>query len=135
MNKEELTKRMNGSPESIDEYILIAEDYLLANLKIDREKHSEPPYYALEKANMLRQINSLNNTNTQLVKEIEELKKKTEWISVEDKLPNEFTSVLVVGGDIRSCALYRDKKFYTDFPLPTNEEITHWMPLPNPPKQ
>lgn len=70
-----------------------------------------------------------------LKKEIEELKKKTEWISVEDKLPNEFMSVLVVGMDIRSCALYRDKKFYTDFPLPTNEEITHWMPLPTPPKQ
>lgn len=70
-----------------------------------------------------------------LKKEIEELKKKTEWISVEDKLPNEFTSVLVVGGDIRSCALYRDKKFYTDFPLPTNEGITHWMPLPEPPKK
>lgn len=70
-----------------------------------------------------------------LKKEIEELKEKTEWISVKERLPKEFTSVLVIGNDIRSCALYRDKKFYTDFPLPTNEEITHWMPLPTPPKQ
>ena len=70
---------------------------------------------------------------SQLEKEIEELRKRSEWINVEDRLPNEFSSVLVVGNNIRSCALYRDKIFYSDFPLPKNEEITHWMPLPPPP--
>lgn len=86
--------------------------------------------------NMIYQVSeqyATSQTET-LKKEIEELRKEREWISVEDELPKEFASVLVVGDDIRSCALYKDKKFYSDFPLPKNEEVTHWMPLPTPPK-
>ncbi len=58
---------------------------------------------------------------------------KQEWISVKDRLPKNLESVLVVGNYIRATALFQDGKFYSDFKLPESENVTHWMPLPDPP--
>ena len=57
-----------------------------------------------------------------------------EWIDVNDKLPENFSSILVVGESIRSTALFQDGIFYSDLNLPKSKDITHWMPLPEPPK-
>jgi hypothetical protein len=57
-----------------------------------------------------------------------------EWISVKDRLPKNHDSVLVVGNSIRSTALYENGIFYSDFKLPLSNEVTHWQPLPEPPK-
>lgn len=57
------------------------------------------------------------------------------WISVKERLPEHFSSVLVFGQSIRTCALYEDGIFYCDFRLPKHEDITHWMPLPEPPTE
>ena len=75
-----------------------------------------------------------------------------EWISVEDRLPDETGRYLAVkkriapdelGGNRTDIVILR---FFVDdgFRMPThipdwingeiNEEVTHWMPLPNPPK-
>ena len=75
-----------------------------------------------------------------------------EWISVDDRLPEETGRYLAVkkriapdelGGNRTDIVILR---FFVDdgFRMPThipdwingeiNEEVTHWMPLPNPPK-
>lgn len=75
-----------------------------------------------------------------------------EWISVKDRLPDETGRYLAVkkriapdelGGNRTDIVILR---FFVDdgFRMPThipdwingeiNEEVTHWMPLPNPPK-
>ena len=54
-----------------------------------------------------------------------------EWISVKDRLPDE--SGLVIGYDIVwgvGCFYY-----HTDMQTSTWQQITHWMPLPQPPKE
>jgi hypothetical protein len=54
--------------------------------------------------------------------------RKQEWISVEDRLPEKYQDVLV----------YRDYSFDIDFVMSEGrfciDGVTHWMPLPEPPK-
>ena len=67
-----------------------------------------------------------------------------EWISVDDRLPEEGEYVLCVlkgfnyGGKIQVCKFvpadkFKDKPYFEHFRngFPS---VTHWMPLPNPPK-
>jgi hypothetical protein len=63
-----------------------------------------------------------------------------EWISVEDKLPNG-GDVLVSNGDEIWLGSYRwhsvddgSWAVYMNAPFRSNS-VTHWMPLPEPPKQ
>ena len=75
-----------------------------------------------------------------------------EWISVDDRLPDETGRYLAVknrvapdelGGnrtDIVILRFFVDKGFRMPTHIPDwineeiNEEVTHWMPMPNPPK-
>ena len=67
-----------------------------------------------------------------------------EWVSVEDRLPEEGEYVLCVlkgfnyGGKIQVCKFvpadkFKDKPYFEHFRngFPS---VTHWMPLPQPPK-
>ena len=67
-----------------------------------------------------------------------------EWVSVDDRLPEEGEYVLCVlkgfnyGGKIQVCKFvpadkFKDKPYFENFRngFPS---VTHWMPLPNPPK-
>lgn len=73
-----------------------------------------------------------------------------EWISVEDRLPMEYTDVLVCLEDGRVHIGYRFNScefpgVYWDFcstrrrvslpKVPFGGAVTHWMPLPEPPKE
>lgn len=57
-----------------------------------------------------------------------------EWISVEERLPEEGSCVLAYsefGIGYSICVkYYRHKRFWND----GGESVTHWMPLPEPPK-
>ena len=68
-----------------------------------------------------------------------------EWISVKDRLPEEGEYVLCVlkgfnyGGKIQVCKFvladkFKDKPYFEHFRngFPS---VTHWMPLPEPPKE
>ena len=57
---------------------------------------------------------------------------KNEWISVNDRLPDNPDPVLTFSNDIDGC-LYRimSPRFISGFP----EKVTHWMPLPEPPEE
>ena len=57
-----------------------------------------------------------------------------EWISVKDRLPVEGSYILAYsehGSGYSICVkYYRHKRFWNS----KGEEVTHWMPLPEPPK-
>lgn len=58
---------------------------------------------------------------------------KQEWISVEDRLPEQYSGVIAYDGDAVGEAFYDGE----DFMWTENEDFvfaTHWMPLPEPPK-
>lgn len=60
-----------------------------------------------------------------------------EWISVEDRLPDDAYPVLVCFGKSSTSIIignYVNGGFYakSNYPL---TKITHWMPLPEPPKE
>ena len=61
-----------------------------------------------------------------------------DWISVDDRLPEAFTSVLFFGeeyDDVACHGHYDGGRWYDcDWSYdPIESEITHWMPLPKPP--
>ena len=51
--------------------------------------------------------------------------RKQEWISVDERLPDRDTQALVV---------YADGYMMLDY-MPFDDGVTHWMPLPMPPKE
>ena len=62
-----------------------------------------------------------------------------EWISVKDDLPQEDFEVLVsVDDDVFTDTFRRgssDGHYWFDSEAPFFDIITHWMPLPEPPKE
>ena len=58
---------------------------------------------------------------------------KSPWISVEDRLPEEHTDVIVTNGsNVAYCIKYGDG-FYTN--IGKWCYVTHWMPIPELPKE
>ena len=62
--------------------------------------------------------------------------RKQEWISVEDRLPEEDTIVLVWCGEVSVYNYLQNDLWYTGYcDITTSESgVTHWMPLPEAPK-
>lgn len=64
-----------------------------------------------------------------------------EWVSVERKLPENGTPVLIAAGHYVTLASWNsdEKRFQftsrEDAALISSNDITHWMPLPEPPKE
>ena len=58
----------------------------------------------------------------------------SKWISVKDRLPEPFTVVLVYDNDKTVAVAYmtRHKEWVG---IVIRNEVTHWMPLPQPPKE
>ena len=73
--------------------------------------------------------------------EIQWLEKRMQWVSVEDRLPEPFVSVLVYMPEERPLPtvhegfLAREGMWYANHFDREPMEITHWMPLPEPPKE
>ncbi|GAG11897.1 unnamed protein product [marine sediment metagenome] len=65
-----------------------------------------------------------------------------DWISVKDKLPEDCKNVLCYIKDIE-CKFYGEGYYYESIKhwylrktrTNGNYEVTHWMPLPEPPKE
>jgi hypothetical protein len=74
-----------------------------------------------------------------LSKQLESAQPK--WISVEERLPEPFVSVIVHMPQERPCPTvhegYRTKdgNWYSAHFVREFNEVTHWMPLPEPPKE
>lgn len=72
----------------------------------------------------------------------EEDKRMMEWISVKDRLPTEETNVLVFavsryasGQEIFIDRMMQSKDGLIWVYTQNHYEITHWMPIPEPPKE
>ena len=61
----------------------------------------------------------------------------SEWISIKDGLPIPFVKVLVTNGYYREISYFSNisKKWYQSASVEPISNLTHWMPLPNPPKE
>ncbi len=59
-----------------------------------------------------------------------------EWISVKDRLPEDNKEVLIYCGSYHELGWYEsdNKSWRSDFLGCCTDDITHWMPLPQPPK-
>ena len=90
-------------------------------------------------------LKQLKNVPITICKEEPSIELVREWISVEDRLPEEGEYVLCVlkgfnyGGKIQVCKFvpadkFKDKPYFEHFRngFPS---VTHWMPLPEPPKE
>lgn len=63
----------------------------------------------------------------------------SDWISVKDKLPDDVFDFVIAYADgaMSTIGYSRDSGFYEVYPIKTQlviGDITHWMPLPAPPK-
>lgn len=60
-----------------------------------------------------------------------------EWISVKDRLPKPFRDVLAImdNGDMHVLYMVQDGTWNRFFAERGLKNITHWMPLPEPPKE
>ena len=56
---------------------------------------------------------------------------KPEWVSVEERLPEDGDEVIVVS-DGKTCASWHEAG---DFGWAVGGKVTHWMPLPTPPEE
>lgn len=66
---------------------------------------------------------------------LEQDAKKTSWISVKDRVPEKSMLVLgVVHGHVGELAYINDRNVFKRRERPI-EGVTHWMPLPEPPKE
>lgn len=77
------------------------------------------------------------------VDDVERLSKERGWISVKERLPEPYETVLIsilskngYGEDasIENLGCYERGALCSYIPLAEGEKITHWMPLPEPPE-
>lgn len=74
-------------------------------------------------------------------KRLKELDEKQRWIPVTERLPKAFEHVLInAPGDkpfntVHEAHLRKDRLWDTGLYRYDMEDITHWMPLPEPPKE
>lgn len=68
--------------------------------------------------------------------EIDDLKFMQEWIPVEEDMPKHGKLVLTLnsGGNFGIDYNTTAEKFTADYPCDPSFPVTHWMPLPEPPK-
>jgi len=60
------------------------------------------------------------------------------WISVDERLPDSGTDVLACGlrqEIMIGCVLHDSKGYYAENENDELDYVTHWMPLPDPPKE
>ena len=67
-------------------------------------------------------------------KEVNELKKKTKWIPVKERLPEKKTVLFCTKSGLRDIGWYKHGYWWTGFCMAdkVDEDVIAWMPLPKP---
>lgn len=84
----------------------------------------EQLYLDYSKIGMYSKVHTINRC-------IDIIESTDSWISVDERLPDENCKILTIDtkGDIFT------RNFYLDIGIPSINKVTHWQPLPKPPKQ
>ena len=91
-------------------------------------------FYEYDKA--LSKINDLEHENFLLQARIAELEAQQRWIPVGERLPEDWTMVLFTNGVTRGIGQFDKDGFYDYwYEYSFNKPVTHWMPLPEAPKE
>ena len=100
----------------------------------NQDPHSEKCCIDEMLDNGLEAIEQLEKTVEDQVERIAIMEAEMQgWISVDEKLPDEYTNVLVVAdGKVLFCQMWVYGNGEKHFTL---SGVTHWMPLPKPPKE
>ena len=85
-------------------------------------------------------VREWSRATAKLEARVEELEAQHRWIPVSERLPEKSGYYWVYGHDPRSRSVERDKKLlfrfeYQEWEGMSDWIITHWMPLPTPPKE
>ena len=72
-----------------------------------------------------------------LQKRIEELEQERRWTSVDERLPNSSERVLIRMSNYYTviASYFRNQKCWKNDAGATVHNVTHWQPLPQPPKE
>jgi len=65
--------------------------------------------------------------------ELRDLKQSKEWISVDDRLPDDQIKCLIYRNGCHTAEYYRDGAFYNFMMERYSPDPTHWMSLPKEP--
>lgn len=116
-------------------------------MDIEKERKAFEAYMAEKYKNLIDRRQCLNNGGGYMawdmnvawrVWQAAKAQAVQEWISVDDNLPNRQVNVLVASKHDFLCIAsltnnHKNNKFYDGDGFAINS-ITHWMPLPKPPK-
>lgn len=92
--------------------------------------------YANESADSFKELYELHQRVRELEKELEAAKKSDEWISVKERLPeNKGRYIVYMRGQEPFVSWFDGDMFRTQSTVPIEYPATHWMPLPEPPKE
>lgn len=61
--------------------------------------------------------------------------RQSEWIPVTERLPEDYHDVLVSLGDIVDVGFHHHRYGWECYSCKKRNDVTHWMPLPEPPKE
>ena len=91
-------------------------------------------------ADALEYIQQLENHIGEFTEKVSQLEAaQPKWISVEDRMPDPFVSVLTYMPDMPTFPPVREAyRVGNVFYIPAmadREHVTHWMPMPEPPKE
>jgi hypothetical protein len=105
-------------------------------------KQDKDGRYYIESANGKLESDIRGHTYGKAIDRLAEIETKSEWISVDERLPEKGQEVLAYRGDFRGDMMntytylgtgnWEDDYGYRG--SAKHEGITHWMPLPEPPK-
>lgn len=104
---------------------------------LDPETTNEELEKRSEKGDWFRQFEIKFNAEQKIINEL----RKRQWISVKDRLPEPAENVLIFtdyhGGcvDIGRYVLQGNLPFWARGGAEIKDNVTHWQPLPEPPKE
>lgn len=124
----------------------MSDEYYTLDLISDEESFVEKDGHRMFMVDVVKDLNYWKRKKEELQAENAELKKQSQWISVEDELPSidsdavEYEDYIVRCSnnpkheDITITLSFTENGWWDGGVEIWNEFVTHWMPLPTPPE-